>query len=416
MKDLLFEYYFRTDGMKLLTFIKKKERMANKKAIVRHWKDSMLQDLKLREVEVATAFETYDSWCANEKDKTSRKNKKNGSSAKALPVELEVFIRELIKQLALCGQGLGKKAIRKIIAEALRDGSGDGSFSRSTLNRFFNNYKLECKSVKNIDPARIAQVTPENRDAFFFRLDQIVKLVHSIDPDNCKATSWSEVLAECIYNMDELGTDPTKFRDVLLIPEEILNRIFQATPEGDRPSSHLSVAMFSCSNGKYKDELAKIEGSPMPMMIHSSTEGQDGMSAIEKRLSLYEEQDTIPFDEERFNEGFTIGDNNLGIAIRSSPNGSMTKVLFLDGVMHFIKNIPSNQGACGKYSFLLLDSHVSRWNPIALYLLFKNRIIPIFFPSHLSIVVQPQDNGVILYFHKCMEEACQINRLFKSET
>jgi hypothetical protein len=96
----------------------------------------------------------------------------------------------LIKQLALCGQGLGKKAVRKIIAEALRDGSGNsnGSFSRSTLNQFFKNYRLECRNVKNINPACISQVTPENRDAFFFRLDQILKPVNSIDPVNCKAT------------------------------------------------------------------------------------------------------------------------------------------------------------------------------------------------------------------------------------
>jgi hypothetical protein len=199
MKDILFEYYLRTDGMKLLTFIKMKHRISNKSAIFRHWKDSGLQDLKLRDAEVVTALETYDCWCANEKEKTSNKNKKNGSSEKALPVELEVFIRELIKQLALCGQGLGKKAIRKIIAEALRDGSGNGSFSRSTLNRFFKNHKLECRNVKNIDPARIAQVTAENRDAFFFRLDQIVKLVKSIDPVNCKATCWSEVLAVNVF-------------------------------------------------------------------------------------------------------------------------------------------------------------------------------------------------------------------------
>jgi hypothetical protein len=199
--DFLFEYYLRTDAIKLLTFIKEKHRISNKSAIFRHWKDSGLQNLKLQEVDVVIAFNTYESWCTIEKEKISKKNKKNGSSEKALPVELEVFIRNLIKQLALCGQGLGKKAIRKIITEALRDGSSDGSFSRATLNRFFNNYRLECKNVKNIDPACIAQVTPGNRDAFFFRLDQIVKLVHSVDPVNCKVTSWSEVLAECIYGV-----------------------------------------------------------------------------------------------------------------------------------------------------------------------------------------------------------------------
>jgi hypothetical protein len=28
--------------------------------------------------------------------------------------------------------------------------------------------ELECKGVKNIDPVRISQVTPDNRDSFFF--------------------------------------------------------------------------------------------------------------------------------------------------------------------------------------------------------------------------------------------------------
>ena len=420
MKELLTEYYLRPDGTKLLAFIREKDRVNNKNAISRHWKDSGLEQRKFRDEPLHSALKDYDAWCAIEKQKQTETNRSNASDKKALPVELEIFIRELIKQLALSGQGIGKKAVRQILREALIDGgdTGDGkaSFSRSTLNRFFNNYKLECKNVKNIDPARIAQVTPENRDAFFFRLDQVVSLIHAIDPDNCKAQCWSEVHADLIYNMDELGTDPTKFRDVLLVPAEIKNRIFQSTPEGDRPSTHLSFAMFSCSNGKYKDQSANIEGAPMPMMIHSSPDGQDGMSAIEKRLHLYEEQDTILFDEDRFNEGFTREDKNLGITVRSSPNGSMTKVLFLDAALHFIKNNPSDQGASGKYSFLLLDSHVSRWNPKALYLLFKNRIIPIFFPSHLSIVVQPQDNGVILFFHKCMEEASLISRLFKTET
>ena len=416
IKQLLIEYYLCTEKTKLLTFIRQKKLFNNKNAIVRHWKDGRLEHNKIDNQHVTKAIKDYDDWCASEREKKSKINTLNASNTKALPVALEIFMRELIKQLALCGQGLGKKAVKHILTEALKDGSDDGSFSRSTLDRFTINYKLECKNVKNIDPARISQVTAENRDAFFFRLDQTVKLVHSIDPVNCKANTWNEVLPECIYNMDEMGTDPTKFRDVLLIPEEILNRIFQATPEGDRAAVHLSLAIFSCSNGKYKDESANIEGAPMPFMIHSSPENQDGMSAIERRLSLYDEQDTIPFDEDRFTQGFIRENKSLGITIRSSANGSMTKVLFLDAVLHFIKNIPSDQGADGKYTFLLLDSHVSRWNPKALYHLFKNRIIPIFFPSHLSIVVQPQDNGVILFFHKCLEEASLLERLFRSET
>ena len=419
MKELLTEYYLCSDAKKkLLTFIREKNLFSNKNAIFRHWKDGGLEQNKSFNNHVSQALKEYDDWCVNEKKKRSDTNKNNATDKKAIPVELEIFMHELIKQLALCGQGIGKKAARQIIKEALNDGidTGDGkaSFSRSTLNRFIQNYSLECKSVKNIDPARIAQVTPENRDAFFFRLDQVVKLIEAIDPDNCKATVWAEVDAACIYNIDEMGTDPTKHRDVLLIPEEVRTRLFQATPEGDRPSAHVSLAVCSSANGQYKDQRANIEGAPMPMVIHSAREQQDGRTPLQRRLSLYEEQETVQFDD-NCTVGFTEG-KSLGVTVRTSSNGSMTKELFLDLVLHLIKHLPTNQGADGMYSFLLLDNHVSRWNPKALYLLFKNRIVPIFFPSHLSIVIQPQDNGVILYLHKCLEEASLLERLFEKDT
>ena len=419
MKELLIEYYLCSDAKKkLLTFIREKNLFSNKNAIFRHWKDGGLEQNKSFNNHVSQALKEYDDWCVNEKKKRSDTNKNNATDKKAIPVELEIFMHELIKQLALCGQGIGKKAARQIIKEALNDGidTGDGkaSFSRSTLNRFIQNYSLECKSVKNIDPARIAQVTPENRDAFFFRLDQVVKLIEAIDPDNCKATVWAEVDAACIYNIDEMGTDPTKHRDVLLIPEEVRTRLFQATPEGDRPSAHVSLAVCSSANGQYKDQRANIEGAPMPMVIHSAREQQDGRTPLQRRLSLYEEQETVQFDD-NCTVGFTEG-KSLGVTVRTSSNGSMTKELFLDLVLHLIKHLPTNQGADGMYSFLLLDNHVSRWNPKALYLLFKNRIVPIFFPSHLSIVIQPQDNGVILFLHKCLEEASLLERLFEKDT
>jgi hypothetical protein len=40
MKEFLFEFYLCTDGMKFLMSINKKERLSNKMAIIRHWKNS----------------------------------------------------------------------------------------------------------------------------------------------------------------------------------------------------------------------------------------------------------------------------------------------------------------------------------------------------------------------------------------
>ena len=420
MQQLILEFYGRLDGMSLANYIRHvKNCWPNKNAIYKHWKDSGLEQLKLLDVPLEAASKSYAKWCGSQQEKQSENNRKNASNKKALPVELECFMRELIKQLALCGQGLGKKIVRRIFIEALRDGLGKQTISRSTLNRFIKNYNLECRNVKNIDPVRISQVTPENRDSFFFRLDQIVKLCHSIDATHCPWKDWSEVEAEYKINIDEMGSDPTKFRDVLLIPVEIMNRIFQSTPEGDRVARHLSLLVFSTANGKYKDKAANIDGAAPLMMIHSKPSSKkDNASAAERRINLYNQQldaDTQHIDD-KYTDGLERYNRNLGMKVFTSPSGSMTKELFLEAMKHLIEHLSSKQGENGIYTFLLMDSHVSRWNPQALYLLFKNRVIPIFFPSHLSIVVQPQDNGVILFLHKCIEEAAQLERLFQTDT
>jgi hypothetical protein len=217
-----------------------------------------------------------------------------------------------------------------------------------------------------------------------------------------------------------MGSDSTKHRDVLLLPKGVTQRLFQATPEGDRANRHVSIVVFSKSNGWYKDDEACINGAPPPMIIHSkpsSSSKDKGSSAREKRMQLYDSggaDDDVMVDQS-YLEGFTPS-NPLGITVRTSTNGSMTKELFLDLACHFVRHLGPDQGSKGMYTFLLTDSHVSRWHPKALYMLMKNRVIPLFFPSHLSIVVQPQDNGVILFLHKCIEETSSMQRLFRSQT
>jgi len=179
---------------------------------------------------------------------------------------------------------------------------------------------------------------------------------------------------------------------------------------------HISVAIFSCGNGKYRDEANGIEGSPMPFVIHSGTSGKkNNKSAREKRMDLYDQslKDKI-YHDENYMQGFDPK-NPANITVRHSLHGSMVKENFYDACAHFVKGLPAHQGKEGQWCFLLLDSHVSRWSPNAIDYLFKNCVMPIYFPSHLSIVVQPQDNGVISFFQLCMANACAMDRLFKDE-
>ena len=170
MRELLIEYYLYEDDTREAPFMKSKNLFNRRKSFHRHWVDSRMKEMKDQGEPITKALESYDKWIESQKEVQNRANKRNGSVNKAIPEDIENFMRELIKQMALCGQGIGKKALTEFFTHALKDctNENDRTFSRSTLDRFIRNYHLECKTVKNIDPVRIAQVTPENRDAFFF--------------------------------------------------------------------------------------------------------------------------------------------------------------------------------------------------------------------------------------------------------
>ena len=175
--------------------------------------------------------------------------------------------------------------------------------------------------------------------------------------------------------------------------------------------AHITLLVFSRADGLYLDTKEEIDGCPMPMLIHTGKKSGQARTARQERIQLYnKDEDTLIDLNPKFLEGFTE-DNPLGITVRTHPSGSMNKTLFFDGMVHFTKQLPKDQGVNGFYSFLAMDSHVSRWNPKALLRLFENRVIPYFFPSHLSIHFQPQDCGVIRKLHmsiNCCESKTHI--------
>ena len=66
-----------------------------------------------------------------------------------------------------------------------------------------------------------------------------------------------------------MGSDSTRFRDVMLIPKEVRQRLFQSTPEGNQVKMHITLAVFSKINDYYKNDSTGIDGAPMPMVIHT---------------------------------------------------------------------------------------------------------------------------------------------------
>ena len=81
-------------------------------------------------------------------------------------------------------------------------------------NANFNEYKTYAFYKTGIDKAQISDLDKK-------------RILHAIDDEICPWEDWNAVQAEYKYNMDELGTDPTKFTDVFLIPMEMVYRIMQ---------------------------------------------------------------------------------------------------------------------------------------------------------------------------------------------
>ena len=92
-------------------------------------------------------------------------------------------------------------------------------------------------------------------------------------------------------------------------------------------------------------------------------------------------------------EAFADGPKH-GIEVAVSESGSMTRALFYDWCLHFVKHLKPDQGKGGKPVFLVLDGHTSRWSYEGLMYLKQNNVYVICLPSHSSIFSQPNDAGV----------------------
>ena len=233
MRNLLSEYYY--SDKTLLGYLKSKNLTGRYKTFKKHWDDSGLSDSKQNSHDLADALPKYDKWCEKSKEHIKERNRKNASCQKLLPPSFETFMQIFLKDMALIGKGLGRKTVRSLIKNCLKEykiSDKTSAFCEKTLENYLHKYDLQCKNVKNICPHRISQVTPANRTMMFANLDSIVGLVHEMDPTNCPWKSWEEVPARFKYNMDEMSTDPTNHRNKIVLSKNTMEQLMQCTPQG----------------------------------------------------------------------------------------------------------------------------------------------------------------------------------------
>ena len=118
----------------------------NKCAVYSRWKESGLADLRNNDgsrPSITEAIDAYDNFIEKRNKNRSEVNKENGKNKKVIPSELELFMNDMIKYLALCGQGINTLVAQKLFNAALLDGMGKLSVSRDLLDKFCKKYNIQ---------------------------------------------------------------------------------------------------------------------------------------------------------------------------------------------------------------------------------------------------------------------------------
>ena len=328
----------------------------------------------------------------------------------------EDFLVESAACLARMGFPLEKNNLHLLCSNYLKaDNPGivdSVGISLDTVQRIYKDDNMLAKDVENIDPKRASQADPQVLNCFYHQLDAAVAMAHEVRPTTWPAR-YADMLPTCLYNTDEQGPNPTKLRNPVLIPADMLDspRLFQLTREGDNKMPfHYSVANIVRADGAQCIPHQLIEGAPAPMvLIADPNSGASELDTMDKQkrdkflANQTESDDVVTFNPQTFTgwfNDFEVGArativNKFGFKLRATPTGSMLKRTFYDFILHFKDQLPHNQGSPEKQGVILfLDWHSSRECPQSLLLAFiKWNILVIVLPSKTSIWSQPCDNG-----------------------
>ena len=156
--------------------------------------------------------------------------------------------------------------------------------------------------------------------------------------------------------------------------------------------------------GIYQDpEQGVVDGACPPLLIHSDRSKTKSKEAEERNRQRKGETPRKDEVAVRFMEGM---DASMGIKVATTHSGSMTQEVFYKFAQHFVNTLPENHGPV----LLIVDGHASRWSLQALQLLLTNKVYLFVIASHTSIWAQPNDCGLNLRFHRCIETICKRRR------
>ena len=158
-------------------------------------------------------------------------------------------------ELSSMGLGIDEDTCLHVVNTVLEQRIDERDFvevTRGVVHRLLKNNAELLKLCKgnSIDPARVRQADEEVLKTLFVKLDNMIRLLHS--QGKVPWSSYADVPAASIYNMDEVATNCHNHRKKTIALKSLLGRLFQECNAGDnKMPMHITLAITSCATGKF---------------------------------------------------------------------------------------------------------------------------------------------------------------------
>jgi len=222
--DSLMEFALLNDGTSINSFVRAREKIS-KTSFLRYFLKSGLADLKQNGTfDAGIAKVLLTKYFEDTKHNASERTASAHASCHYLTENQEHSLVRLCTVLGCMGYGLTRNDIHNFADQIVNKNVDERvrvpiskHVTEGLLTRYSNLVKIVAAS--SLDPKRARQATEEARDAMFFKLNSNIKMLHALGDLPWK--QYSDIPAEFIYNMDEIGNDTTKHRNKVLYKKQM---------------------------------------------------------------------------------------------------------------------------------------------------------------------------------------------------
>lgn len=248
---LALEWYKSFDSVR--AFCRSNKQIPNN-TFQRHINRSTLFQMKARKESIVLASTVFKRYLKQLAVNVTSRTETTNACNRYLTDDEELQLVEMFRIMAAMGFGISSDEARAIINTIVNHDEPEVlhiECSYKVLIRIFKKYPdLQTTMAASLDPQCAVKATEEVRNAMFGKMEAYIQVLKAANKVSWE--SYQEIPKDCIYNMDEVGTDTTKHRDKIIGSSfNAMIRPFQRTPEGDgKMNRHVTCCLTTCADGE----------------------------------------------------------------------------------------------------------------------------------------------------------------------